>query len=682
MEGEEGGGGGDMPPFWLNNNSSSNYNNRNRRRSSNFLTNSGFLIIILTIIALFLIFFVVPSFLSFTSQYVKPHLVKKNWDSLNIVLVFFAIICGFLSRRTADDIPASASGVADNGFSSFSSQRALVEEDEPIQQQHHHHQNHLRYRHMETDQPWIGYSNANPMMYSSMDNLSSLSSTYSNVRGGMRRNSSSYPDLRQESLWSPVPESRRFYDDINVDGYQYGGELNYLHRRHPSDPIPATVPTEYQYGESNYLLHHNSAPVPATAPESDDTKYFSDTKTIPVDTFVVRQQQVSSPPVVQPTEKPPPPRSPEKTPPPPSPEKTPLSPEKPPQPPRPPTAMETRRKERAERRAFRSIERREKPVEEKKDLETEKVPTQPLIPPPSAPPPPPPPQQAEPSKSEQKSAKSERKRSSNAAKEIKNTFTSLYNQRKNKKKNKQKSKESFDDMFHQMFEEPASQSYVGPPPSPPPPPPPPPPPSSVFHQLFKKSSKTKKIHSDTSPPPAPPPPPTKPSRSSKRRVQNQDPSPPPPEITPQPVRSPPKPESSRRKKPSTPGKPPLPTSRSSNAYFPSDEPYLNSGNQSPLIPMPPPPPPPPFKMSAMKFVVRGDFVRIRSRNSRSGSSELLDDAPSAQESPMDTPISTPRVADTDGESSIPPSPFCPSPDVDYKADSFIARFRAGLKNGN
>ncbi|KAI3983054.1 hypothetical protein MKX01_035335 [Papaver californicum] len=660
MEGE-----GDMPPFWLNNNSSNYNNNRNRRRSSsalNFFLNSGFLIIILTIIALFLIFIVVPSFLSFTSQYIKPHLVKKNWDSLNIVLVFFAIICGFLSRRTADDTPAAT--VADNGFSNLSSQRALVEEDEPHQLHHHHqHQHHFRHRPMSTDQPWIGYSNMNPVMYNSMDNLSSLSATTSNVRGGMRRNSSSYPDLRQESLWNPAPESRRFYDDINVDGYQYGGELNYLHRRHPSDPLPAPEPTEYQYGESNYLHHHNSAPVPSIVPESEDTKYFSDTKTIPIDTFVVRQQEVSlpePPPVAEPTEKPPP--SPEKTPPPP-----------------PPTAVETRRKERAERRAFRSVERREKPVEKKKDLESEKVQTQPLIPPPPAPPPPPP-------KSEQTSTKSERKRSSNAAKEIKNTFASLYNQRKNKKKNKQKSKESFDDMFHQMFDEPASQSYVGPPPSPPPPPPPPPsPPSSVFHQLFKKSSKTKKIHSDTAPPPPPPPPPTKPSRSSKRRVQNQDPSPSMPEITPQPVRSPPKPESSRRKKPSTPGKPPLPASRTSNNYFPSDELCLNSGNQSPLIPMPPPPPPPPFKMSAMKFVVRGDFVRIRSRTSRSGSPELLDDAPSAQESPMDTPISTPRVMDstaTDGESSIPSSPFCPSPDVDYKADSFIARFRAGLKNGN
>ncbi|KAI3913672.1 hypothetical protein MKX01_035868 [Papaver californicum] len=670
MEGE----GGDVPPFWLNNNSS-NYNHRNRRRSSsasNFFMNPGFLIIILTIIALFLIFIVVPSFLSFTSQYIKPHLVKKNWDSLNIVLVFFAIICGFLSRRTADDTPAAA--VAENGFSNLSSQRALVEEDGSHQHHHQHqHQHHFRHRPISTDRPWIGYSNMNPM-YNSMDNLSGLSSSTSNVRGGMRRNSSSYPDFRRESLWNPAPESRKFYDDINVDGY--GGEPNYLHRRHPSDPLPAPVPTEYQYGESNYLHHHNSASVPVTVPEAEDTIYFSDTKTIPVDTFVVRQQEVSLPelpPVAEPTEKSPPPPSPEKT-----------------QPPAPqPTAMETRRKERAERRAFRSVERREKPVEEKKDLESEKVQTQPLIPPPSpppaAPPPPPPPQSPKPSKSEQKGTKSERKRSSNAAKEIKNTFASLYNQRKNKKKNKQKSKESFDDMFHQMFDEPASQSYVGPPPSPPPPPPPPPPPSSVFHQLFKKSSKTKKIHSDSAPPPPPPPPPTKPSRSSKRRVETQDPSPSMPKITPQSVRSSPEPESSRRKKPSTPGKPPLPASRNSNNYFPSDELYLNSGNQSPLIPMPPPPPPPPFKMSAMKFVVRGDFVRIRSRTSRSGSPELLDDAPSAQESPMDTPISTPRVMDstaTDGESSIPSSPFCPSPDVDYKADSFIARFRAGLKNGN
>ncbi|KAI3787471.1 hypothetical protein L1987_41964 [Smallanthus sonchifolius] len=58
------------------------------------------------------------------------------------------------------------------------------------------------------------------------------------------------------------------------------------------------------------------------------------------------------------------------------------------------------------------------------------------------------------------------------------------------------------------------------------------------------------------------------------------------------------------------GKPPLPKKTSS--YYEKDD-FLTSGSQSPLIPMPPSPPP--FKMSAMKFEVRGDYVKIRSTHS-------------------------------------------------------------------
>lgn len=93
---------------------------------------------------------------------------------------------------------------------------------------------------------------------------------------------------------------------------------------------------------------------------------------------------------------------------------------------------------------------------------------------------------------------------------------------------------------------------------------------------------------------------------------------------------------------------------------------MNSGAQSPLTIIPPPPPPPPFKMPDFKFVARGDFVRIRSaRSSRCSSPDLEDvDVMSIKSSDLG-----------DGTDSIGPSLSCPSPDVNIKADSFIARLK-------
>lgn len=93
---------------------------------------------------------------------------------------------------------------------------------------------------------------------------------------------------------------------------------------------------------------------------------------------------------------------------------------------------------------------------------------------------------------------------------------------------------------------------------------------------------------------------------------------------------------------------------------------MNIGSQSPLIPIPPPPPPPPFKIREVKFEARGDFVRIRSAHSSRCSSPELDDVelPSTRESP----------SAMDGGNSGG-SVFCPSPDVNMKADTFIARLR-------
>ncbi|KAJ0007698.1 hypothetical protein Pint_28999 [Pistacia integerrima] len=69
-------------------------------------------------------------------------------------------------------------------------------------------------------------------------------------------------------------------------------------------------------------------------------------------------------------------------------------------------------------------------------------------------------------------------------------------------------------------------------------------------------------------------------------------------------------------------------------------------------------------MPVWKFEeVEGDFVRLKSNNDSD-----FDEA-NAEES-----SSPPEAADFATSSPL----FCPSPDVDTKADNFIARFRAGL----
>lgn len=94
-----------------------------------------------------------------------------------------------------------------------------------------------------------------------------------------------------------------------------------------------------------------------------------------------------------------------------------------------------------------------------------------------------------------------------------------------------------------------------------------------------------------------------------------------------------------------------------------------NGSQSPLInPIPPPPPPPPFMTkSPWKAVRQGDYVKLESYNNspRSGYSPSDDDEGSSTSNSKTAPCA----------SAI----SCPSPDVNIKADDFIARFRAKLK---
>ncbi|KAI3880642.1 hypothetical protein MKW92_005483, partial [Papaver armeniacum] len=178
------------------------------------------------------------------------------------------------------------------------------------------------------------------------------------------------------------------------------------------------------------------------------------------------------------------------------------------------------------------------------------------------------------------------------------------------------------------------------------------PPTSSVHQFFKKSSKTKKIISDVGlPPPLPPqPPPPRPS-----------PEPPPPKKT---SAQPPVPPHGSCKlhkntRPSSlmPQNQTVPAPKDTNQGTPprtmtntlrrkrqqdtdghlKKEIYVEIGYQSPLNGIAQPPPPLPFPNRGMKFVAHGDLVNIQSSSSDS----------------IDDPLSTPC--------------YCSSSDTNIKA---------------
>ncbi|PWA63963.1 hypothetical protein CTI12_AA341270 [Artemisia annua] len=92
-------------PFWIQKSTNVRRVDKIRRGAFSLVFNSGVLIIFLLILALFSILFIIPSFISFTSNFfnMKPNLVKKSWDSLNLVLVLVALAFGFLSRNINND---------------------------------------------------------------------------------------------------------------------------------------------------------------------------------------------------------------------------------------------------------------------------------------------------------------------------------------------------------------------------------------------------------------------------------------------------------------------------------------------------------------------------------------------------------------------------------------------------
>ncbi|XWS26644.1 hypothetical protein CRYUN_Cryun26dG0048500 [Craigia yunnanensis] len=573
------------------------------RRSPSPLFTPPVLIILLPIIALVLLFFAVPPFLSITTQIFRPNGVRRSWDSLNIFLVLFAILCGVFARRNDDD---------DNN-NNIRNDSDNNKPRHPVLQQWF---DQYPERKIYDDPPINARSSANSARR-------------------LKRSSSSYPDLRQDSLWENTEDRFRFFDDFEKNKYRSSTS------------------------NDNDQVHELRRSWRNEIEESEP-------KVIPVDTFVLRSSPSS-----------PPSKSPEhSTPPPP-----------PPLPP-PPDARHK------PRRTYQDAGQKENVMKQNDHVEFDKSKSpQPVTPPPPPPPPPPPRRPPSPpvqmgNRSEQRYAKFER-RKSNATKEIKMVFASL---RKRKKKQKTKDQDHQHDYpLHSPREPSPYYSTAIPPPSPPPPPPPlPPPPSSVFqkYNLFRKGSKSKKIHSVPAPPPPPafsvlkrslkqntqipptPPPAPPPVFFSTKRLTKQKSQIPPPS---KPPPAPPTREPSRRRTTANRGRPPLPTKANTSSYY--DE-NVNSGGQSPLITMPPPPPP---FMPEFKSVFRGDFVKIQSSPSSRCSSPDLEEV---DVSSSKDDAETVSMMDSDDGAGVRVGGvpvFCPSPDVNAKAETFIARLRDGWK---
>ncbi|KFK27264.1 hypothetical protein AALP_AA8G359500 [Arabis alpina] len=547
---------GDPPPLIWPQFETTDYN---RRRSSIF--GPTMIAAISAVILLLFVIFVVPPFLSITSQILQPASVKKGWDSINVVLVVFAILCGVLARRNDDGLysPSLSHGGEEEEI-------AVVAEDIKVSSS------------SEVSERWFDdvYDVDRLKIYESLNSRSFSSGLPVTGTLPLRRSSSSYPDLRNGVLRETVDRRSRFYDDFEIDKYRSQSTVNDSRCIYEQTPNRSKIEIEE-----------------------------SEIKEIPVDKFVVTPpQQPSTPP---------------STPPPP-----------------PPPAVEVSHKP---RKSHRSVRNRDIIQEKSKRSDDSTKFKRAFHPPPSPPPPPPPPPLI--TATPPRKLGTLQRRKSNAAKEIKMVFASLYNQGKKKKKiTKPKRKERIESP---VTEPPQYQSSF-PPPSPPPPPPPPPPlrsSQSVFYGLFKKGVKSKKIHSVPAPPPPPPPPP-------RNNIQSESQTPP------------------RRSKSGRPPRPIKPTNLNEDNY-----------QGSPLIQItPPPPPPPPFKVPPLKFVVSGDFAKIRSNQSSRCSSperEVIDIGWGLELTQSEEGVETTDVSGGKGGGGRPG--FCPSPDVNTKADNFIARLR-------
>ncbi|CAL9750505.1 unnamed protein product [Musa acuminata subsp. burmannicoides] len=508
-------------------------------------------VVLLLLFSVLVLLFLPPRSLSSSFRGSRIIVVRNGWDTLNLLLVLFAILCGLLGRRSGGDDDAEKS--------------------------------------LQEAAPTVGIH--------------------------VMRSSSSYGDLRAEvaTFGAASNDGWRCYDDAHL--CRRRSESERCERQRFGYLDPKTIPVVTFVLRQSSSTRSRSPPSPPSPPprrhpgkravdglpgrEADKAEIFRSEKPHPqspppsqrqpgrrsdVDKLQedkeVDKDEIFSSENLHPRSLPPPPQM-------------------PPQPSRRKTmekfpAGEMRQiaefamKSHLSLPASETSQRRRGSVGNIPKWEVDQDPDFPLEKPQTPPPAPPPPPQPIRSPPPEEEIISHNKWSTAGAKDIETTVALSYQ----KKKRGSKTKRSPDDTTLQ-YEVVASSA-------PPPPPPPPPLPSAFFNQLFsrkKLGGKNGRINSVPATPPPPPPPPLPPALTQHHRKQVlHPPAPPPP--------PPPLPSSSRRPEKSSLSKYPSPPS-------------------SPL---------------------RGETARFRQRESRD------------------------RV-----------SVFCPSPDVNNKADLFIARFHANWK---
>ncbi|KAI3789818.1 hypothetical protein L2E82_02622 [Cichorium intybus] len=588
-------------PFWIQSTNNVRRAELYRRRASSLFFNFGVLIILLLLFAVLSMVFIIPSVISFTSQIFRPNLVKRSWDSINLVLVLVALAFGFLSRNINNEQKSRF----DNGFDRSRSD-------------------------LSTGPPVVSPSSSTPHQWYDFPEQP--------IGGGLRRHrsTSSYPDLRELSQpWNHRTEVPwRFSDDTHLHSHRVLNYDRYYFRREPeSDTKEVYVDTAVDLPKEDSYAPPPQPPIPeeeSYSPSPQPPAPEDESNSRPSQPPAPEDETYSPPPQLPtPQSLPPQPPAPR-----PSAKKKPirtyhnvaaddgekhsrlevnevLLPET-----EPPVFQDSERKGETSRKRGKGERRRAKSSEPRKlelpiDDPTPESQSPPRIWP-------------EFQDSERNTGGVERKRT--GANATKRFFTSFY--QKKKKRQRQRSLDNLDNLLRHPQ---PPVIFQLPPPSPPPPPPPPPPPHpSVLNNLFTPKKERRKKIPSAAPPPPPPPPPRSAARAPRTTIT--------------------------RVSPFITEKPRVPVKMS---FFNGID-DTSSGGESPMSRIPPPPPMPPFKMPDWKFAVEGDYVRVQSTLSSGSVSPDGDEAHSP--------------------SSAAASPlFCPSPDVDTKADTFIARFRAGLK---
>ncbi|XP_020219617.1 uncharacterized protein LOC109802610 [Cajanus cajan] len=184
-----------MPPFWA----AEHRDRRRLRRSYSLLLTSTSLLLLFLVLVLVFSLILVPTLHSFASNILRPRTVKNSWDSLNLVLVLFAIVCGFLGRNNANETVTPRS----------------------------HYHNHRTFSNPSTPPPHCYHYNHSHTPYRSFNRLRSFNS---------------YPDLRQQIAGE---ERFRFYDDtFLLRHHPQDGEIKEMVIEHVATAPPQSPPSQ------------------------------------------------------------------------------------------------------------------------------------------------------------------------------------------------------------------------------------------------------------------------------------------------------------------------------------------------------------------------------------------------------------------------------------------------------